>query len=440
MSAPRRHRRARPRPHHLPRPRTQFIGREREIADCVRLLDDTRLLTLTGIGGGGKTRLAIAVAEESVPRLSRRGLVRRSGAGHRRRRVLEAVGGALGVRESGRQGSRAARCAITSGAGGCCSCSTTASTWSPPWRRVADDLLQAAGDCAILATSREGLGVDGERLFAVRSLAAPPPDARDTRRGRGVARRAALRRSRAARRAGLRADRRQRRGRRRHLPAARRHPAGDRAGRRARQGAVGRADSQQARRSVPAADRRQQDGTAATADAAGDDSVELRPARRPTSSACSARLSVFAGGWTLEIGRRGGRRRRRRVRDARPPVAPGGQVAGDGRRAGATGTRATRLLETVRQYARRTAGGARRFRRGPAAPCGNVPRDRGARLRRARHEGSEVGGGPGHRARQRPRGARVFARQRAREVSRAGWRTCLVLAGELATCSRDAST
>ena len=66
----RRRPRRRPR-HNLPRPRTQFIGREREIAECVRLLGDTRLLTLTGIGGSGKTRLAIRVAEADRVELSR---------------------------------------------------------------------------------------------------------------------------------------------------------------------------------------------------------------------------------------------------------------------------------------------------------------------------------------------------------------------------------
>jgi predicted ATPase/class 3 adenylate cyclase len=52
----------------LPRPASSFVGREREVADVVSLLvDSTRLVTLTGPGGSGKTRLSIEAAAELVP-------------------------------------------------------------------------------------------------------------------------------------------------------------------------------------------------------------------------------------------------------------------------------------------------------------------------------------------------------------------------------------
>jgi non-specific serine/threonine protein kinase len=53
----------------LPRPLTSFLGRERELQEVLeRLLDENiRLLTLTGSGGTGKTRLALKAAEEAAP-------------------------------------------------------------------------------------------------------------------------------------------------------------------------------------------------------------------------------------------------------------------------------------------------------------------------------------------------------------------------------------
>jgi class 3 adenylate cyclase len=52
------------RPSNLPAQLTSFVGREEEIAEVERLLGHTRLLTLTGPGGSGKSRLALAVATD----------------------------------------------------------------------------------------------------------------------------------------------------------------------------------------------------------------------------------------------------------------------------------------------------------------------------------------------------------------------------------------
>src|SRR5215472_12994300 len=54
------------RPHNLPVELTSFVGRRQELGEVKRLLGSTRLLTLTGSGGAGKTRLAVQAAEELV--------------------------------------------------------------------------------------------------------------------------------------------------------------------------------------------------------------------------------------------------------------------------------------------------------------------------------------------------------------------------------------
>jgi predicted ATPase/DNA-binding CsgD family transcriptional regulator len=83
----------------LPIERTSFVGREREVDRVRRLLADTRLLTLTGPGGIGKTRLAIEAARKSSGRFVG-GTFFVELAGLREPELLLAtIGGAIGIGE-----------------------------------------------------------------------------------------------------------------------------------------------------------------------------------------------------------------------------------------------------------------------------------------------------------------------------------------------------
>jgi predicted ATPase/serine/threonine protein kinase len=92
-----------PRPSNLPVPRTAFIGRERETADLRQLLSrpDVHLVTLTGPGGIGKTRLALQVAGEMAEEFpSGICFVALSAIGERSL-IVSAIAQAVGVRETG---------------------------------------------------------------------------------------------------------------------------------------------------------------------------------------------------------------------------------------------------------------------------------------------------------------------------------------------------
>jgi predicted ATPase len=87
----------------LPVPRTSFVGRELEVAAVADLLrqDGARLVTLTGPGGAGKTRVALRVAEEVAPHFAEGvvfvGLAPLADAAQ----VLSTIARAFGVREAG---------------------------------------------------------------------------------------------------------------------------------------------------------------------------------------------------------------------------------------------------------------------------------------------------------------------------------------------------
>ena len=69
-------------PGNLPVQSTSFVGRDAEVKELIELVRAHRLVTLTGVGGVGKTRLAVQVAAELIRRVPRRGVA--GGVGARR--------------------------------------------------------------------------------------------------------------------------------------------------------------------------------------------------------------------------------------------------------------------------------------------------------------------------------------------------------------------
>ena len=68
--------------HNLPAQLTSFVGRQAQMTELWQLVVGNRLVTLTGAGGAGKTRLAVEVTSELTHGVRRRSVVCRSGADH----------------------------------------------------------------------------------------------------------------------------------------------------------------------------------------------------------------------------------------------------------------------------------------------------------------------------------------------------------------------
>ena len=112
----------------LPAQLTSFVGRDAELAQVHELLSENRLLTLTGAGGAGKTRLAIEVAGQTFRRVRRRRVVRGFGADHRSR--VGAIDGRARIRAARPAGpfDHGHPDSFLSPTGRCWWCWTTAST------------------------------------------------------------------------------------------------------------------------------------------------------------------------------------------------------------------------------------------------------------------------------------------------------------------------
>ena len=184
--------------HNLPAPLTSFLGREQDLAGLDRLLDKARLVTLTGTGGAGKTRLAVEAGARAVGRFPD-GVWLAELAGIADPGLVAAqVMGALGVRQAGDvpvlealiYRLRSAELLLVLD-----NCEHLLDACAG----LAGALLRAAPGLRVLATSREPLGLPGEVIYPVRPLDLPPETAGAQEAGHAAAVRLFLDRGAAAR-------------------------------------------------------------------------------------------------------------------------------------------------------------------------------------------------------------------------------------------------
>ena len=158
--------------HNLPSPRSSFVGREQEMLEVERQLAVTRLLTLTGAGGSGKTRLALEVARDLLEAYPEGVWLVQLAPLSEGELVPRAVAEALEVPERPAQpladtlaevlGSRQLLLVLDN-----CEHLLEASA------RLVDLMLDSCPRVRILATSREALGVEGELRWPVPPLSVP---------------------------------------------------------------------------------------------------------------------------------------------------------------------------------------------------------------------------------------------------------------------------
>lgn len=162
------------RPNNLPLELTSFIGRERETAEIKRTLANSRMMTLVGAGGGGKTRLALHVAAELIGAYPDGAWLVEFGPLGDASLVPHTVAVALRVREE---------------PGTPLTATITAALRQKSLLLVLDNcehviadvsalanlMLKTCAGVRILATSRQALDVPGETLWQVPSMSLPDP-------------------------------------------------------------------------------------------------------------------------------------------------------------------------------------------------------------------------------------------------------------------------
>ncbi|MGE5073171.1 MAG: ATP-binding protein [Anaerolineae bacterium] len=155
--------------HNLPAPVTSFVGREKEMAEIRQALHDHRMVTLTGSGGVGKTRLAVEVARRCVGQFAGGIWLAELAPVTNPTLVAEALLSIFNLREDNQRSAldrlidhlreKAALLVLDNCEHLIQDCAQTC-----------DAILRACSQVRILATSREHLAIDGEVAYRVASL------------------------------------------------------------------------------------------------------------------------------------------------------------------------------------------------------------------------------------------------------------------------------
>jgi len=159
-------------PHTLPSLLTSFVGRESEQAELNRLLDLSRLVTVAGPGGIGKTRLALEVARGHAVQ-GRTVLFSDLGRAGEEGLALHALGNALGIHEASAESLVEAVCARLAGAR-VLVLLDNAEIVAGEARGLAESLLRGCPEVRLLVTSRVPLGAPGEHVWRLPPLRLPP--------------------------------------------------------------------------------------------------------------------------------------------------------------------------------------------------------------------------------------------------------------------------
>src|SRR5215470_6117718 len=167
------HRADQPRPSNLPPELTSFVGRRSELREVKRLLTTSALLTLTGSGGTGKTRLALRAAAEMARGFPDGAWLVSLASVQDPMLVTQAVFSALGVQD---RSARVPLSALADYLTGRRLVLDNCEHLLDACATLAGMLIRSCPDLVVLATSRQPLGIGGEVRMAVPPMSLPDAD------------------------------------------------------------------------------------------------------------------------------------------------------------------------------------------------------------------------------------------------------------------------